>query len=161
MITTHSMQTEGAPGLNKIPKNSIISETDYFSAPDMRGLFGAKESASISDAGWTSDCSFSSTELVAQEGESFKLLAKGQSSKPKTLEITKSKTNLSNRFECLKDYIPTNDDTWSMTSRQMMTQVNGRKSSPPSPRIVSRGNRPNYYKNNLGFRVRFCLSQMR
>ncbi len=70
-IISHSTQTEGvsAPGLNKIPKNSIIFDMDCFSASGMRGLFDANESASTSDAGWTSDSS--SFYLVAQEGESF------------------------------------------------------------------------------------------
>ncbi len=49
----------------------------------MTGLFDGTELALISDAGWTSDCSTSSSDLVAQEtsvfgGPSFKLPAKGR-----------------------------------------------------------------------------------
>ncbi len=74
-IISHSTQTDGVsgPGLNKISKNPIISDMVCFSASDMRGLFDANESPAISeslgqtsDAGWTSDCSLSSTDLVAQ-----------------------------------------------------------------------------------------------
>ncbi len=87
-IISHSTQTEGvsAPGLNKTSKNPIISDTDCFLASDLRGLYDPNESAEISeslghtsDAGWTSNCSLSSSDLVAQEG------AKGRSSKLKTL----------------------------------------------------------------------------
>ncbi len=52
----------------------------------MGAHFDANESASISDSGSTSDCSLSSMDLAAQEGASFKLPAKGRSSKPKIFE---------------------------------------------------------------------------
>ncbi|MCP3662362.1 MAG: hypothetical protein GY696_07680, partial [Gammaproteobacteria bacterium] len=132
-ITTHSTQTEGvsAAGLNKISKSSIISDTDCFPASGLKGLFDANESAPISDAGWTFDSSFSSADLVAQEGESFKLPAKGRASKPKIFE-SKSQTELVNRSKCLEEYTPENDDTFEKT---------GRKSPVPSPRIFFGGNR--------------------
>ncbi len=76
-IISHSTQTEEVSGigLNKTSKNSIISDADCFSASDLRGLYDPNESAEISeslghssDAGWTSNCTLSSTDLVAQEG---------------------------------------------------------------------------------------------
>ncbi len=122
-IISHSTQTEGVsgPGLNKISKITNISDADCFSATDMRGLFDANESPAISeslgqtsDAGWTSDCSLSSTDLVAQEAASFKHLAKGRSSKPNKSE-SKSQTELN--FKCLED-TPENDDTLGESGRK-------------------------------------------
>ncbi len=83
-------------------KNSIISDMDCLSASNMTGLFDGNESASNSDAGWTSDCSISSSDLVTQEGASFKFPAKGHASKPKIYE-PKSQVKLFNRFKCLED----------------------------------------------------------
>ncbi len=96
-----STQTDDASrlGLLQISRNSFISDKDCLSAADTRGLLGANENASISDSDSTSDwvdCSFSSTELMAQEGACFKLLAKGRSSKLKMFE-SKSQTKLFNR----------------------------------------------------------------
>ncbi len=138
-IISHSTQTEGVsgPGLNKIPKNSSISDTDSLSASDMRGLFDGKESASISDAGWTSDCSTSSSDLVAQEtsrfgGPSFKLPAKGRASKPKIFK-PKTWTKLTNRFKCIEENTPEHDD---------ISRETGRKSpllgSPPKTELKSK-----------------------
>ncbi len=80
----------------------------------MRGIYDANESAAISeslgqtsDAGWTSDCSLSSTDFVAQEAASFKHLAKGRSSKPNKSE-SKSQTELN--FNC-SEGTPENADT--------------------------------------------------
>ncbi len=132
-ISDSTPTDEGSrPGVLKISKNSLSSDKDCLSATDMRGLFDANESASNFDSGSTSDGSLHSTDLAALERTSFTFPAKGQSSKPKTLEITKSKINLSNRFGCLKDFIPTNNDT---------SEVSGLKSSPPSPRIFFGGKR--------------------
>ncbi len=132
-ISDSTQTDEGSrPGLLKFSKNSFTSDNDCLLTTDMKGLFDANESASISDTGSTSDGSLPSMDLAALEGASFKSLAKGQSSKPRTLEITKSQTNLSNRFECLKDVISTNDDT---------SEESGQKSPLPSPQIVSGRNR--------------------
>ncbi len=87
-IISHSTQTEGVsgPGTNNISKITNISDMDCFSATDIRGLFEANDSPAISesadqtsDAGWTSNCSLSSMDLMAQEPVSFKHLAIGRS----------------------------------------------------------------------------------
>ncbi len=51
-IISHSTQTEEVSGLglNKISKNSIISDTDCFSATDLRGIFDANDPATTSDS---------------------------------------------------------------------------------------------------------------
>ncbi len=99
------------------------------------------ESASSSDSGSISDHSFSadmvaregassdrsipSTDLVVQEKESFQLPAKGRSSKPRTF-VTTAQTELSNRYECLKDVAQIDDDTWGESDRKSPLIGSGR-----------------------------------
>ncbi len=111
------------PGPLHVSRNYVASNSDCLSRTDLRDLFDMNESVSNSESGSTSDGSLHSTDLAALETASFTFPAKGQSSKPRTLEITKSQNNLSNRFECLKYDIPTNDNT----SEEI------RKSPLPSP----------------------------
>ncbi|MCP3666916.1 MAG: hypothetical protein GY696_31220, partial [Gammaproteobacteria bacterium] len=97
---------------------SNISDMDCLLATDMRGLFNGNESASISDdAGCTSDCSTSSSDLVTPEGASFKFPAKGRASKPKIFEQN-SQTKLDNRFKCFEENNPENGDTLGETVRE-------------------------------------------
>ncbi len=103
-ISDSTQTDEGLrPGVLKISKNTFTSDKDCFSASNMEGLSDENDSAPSSHSGSTSDGSLHSMDLAALEGVFFKSPAKGQSSKLKT-EITKSQINLSNRFECLKDY---------------------------------------------------------
>ncbi len=80
------MQTdEGSRlGVLKISKNSFTSDKDCLSATDMRGLFDANESASISDSGSTSDDSLHSTDLAALEGHLLRFWLKDS---PVSLEL--------------------------------------------------------------------------
>ncbi len=107
-IISHSTLTEEVfgPGLNKFPKKSFISHAD----------------ASTSDAGWTSDCSSLSSDLVAQVtsgsgGPSFKIPTKGRARKPKIIE-PKTWTKLTNRFKCFEENTPECDDILRETSRK-------------------------------------------
>ncbi len=95
------------------------------SGSDLNNLF-ATECASTSDAGWTSDCSFSSLDSVAQEGASYKFPAKGRTSKPKKYE-SKSPTKLVNRFKCLEENKTENGDTKGVTVRKSPSIDKSRK----------------------------------
>ncbi len=61
------------PGQLKIIKQYFTSDKDCFSAPDIRGLFDAKDSAPVSDYAdsGSSNHSFSTTDLAVQERTSF------------------------------------------------------------------------------------------
>ncbi len=102
-------------GLTRLPlkfgPRKILDQQsiEIYSGSDLGNLF-ATESIPTSDAGWTSDCSPSSTDSVAQEGASFKFPAKGRTSKPKIFE-SKSPTKLDNRYKCLEENKPENGDT--------------------------------------------------
>ncbi len=131
-----STQTEDdiiRPGLLKNSRDYVTSNTDCFSGTDMKGLFDMDESASSSDSGSFFDyslsadmvaregaslgSSFPSTDLVAQEKEPFQFPVKGRSSKPRTF-MTKTQTELSNRYICLKDVVQTDDDPWEEIGRK-------------------------------------------
>ncbi len=125
-------------GLLKIPKNSFTSSMDCFFFSFMRGIFDADKNASSSDGGSSSDNSFSSAGLTAQEGASsdrsfpsadlvawervsFKLPTKGRASKAITLEKT-SQNELLNHFESREDENPKNDDTsWESVRKSPLT----------------------------------------
>ncbi len=93
-----------------------ISNQACYSSSDLGNLF-ASESAPTSDAGWTSDCTLSSTVSVAQEGTSFKFPAKGRTSKPKLLK-SKPPTKLVNRYKCLEEIKPEMGKTLGVTVRK-------------------------------------------
>ncbi len=127
---TVSTQTEGSSALLGLDTSagltrlsSKILEKGCYSSSDLGKLFEtsnntscsnagsfSNESPSISDVDWTSDCSASSTDLVAQEGASFSFPAKRRICKPKIYE-PKSQPELSNRFKCFGKKTPENGDT--------------------------------------------------
>ncbi len=85
-------------GLTRLPlkfgPRKILDQQpiESYSGSDVGTLF-ATESAATSDAGWTTDCSLSSMDSVAQEEAPYKFPAKGRTSKPKIYE-SKSQTKL-------------------------------------------------------------------
>ncbi len=112
---------------------------------------------SFSDSGSTSDQSFSSTDLAAQEWASsdrsfsladllawdrasFMFPAKGRANNPITL-LTTSQTELLKRFVCLEDDNPKNGDTPEENFRKSSVSGSGRNRSrgenPPSSYTMS------------------------
>ncbi len=130
--------TSADAGLTRLPLHfgprKIFDQQpiESYSGSDLGNIFATDSVSSTSDAGWTSDCSLSSMDSVAQVGASYKFPAKGRTSKPRIFK-SKTPTKLSNRYKCLEENNTKHGDTLGETVRisPSIDKPRKRKDVPP------------------------------